>query len=52
MHKGKTVMKYCYLDHNIIIESLNNSSIDRAIRKLKDYVIDLENHKNKTIKPV
>ena len=30
-------MKYCYLDHNIIIESLNNSSIDRAIRKLKDY---------------
>lgn len=32
-------MKYCYLDHNIIIESLNNSSIDRAIRKLKDYDI-------------
>ena len=32
-------MKYCYLDHNIIIESLNNSSIDRAIRELKDYDI-------------
>lgn len=32
-------MKYCYLDHNIIIESLNNFSIDRAIRELKDYDI-------------
>lgn len=32
-------MKYCYLDHNIIIESLNNCSINRAIRELKDYDI-------------
>lgn len=29
-------MKYCYLDHNILIESLNDSSIDKAIRELKD----------------
>lgn len=32
-------MKYCYLDHNILIESLNNSSIDKAIRELIDYDI-------------
>lgn len=30
------IMKYCYLDHNILIESLNDSSIDKAIRELKD----------------
>lgn len=32
-------MKYCYLDHNILIESLNDSSIDKTIRELKDYDI-------------
>ncbi len=32
-------MKYCYLDHNILIESLNNSSINKAIIELKNFEI-------------